>query len=50
MLTRSSGGHDMYHNPATKRSAPVPRHTEIANTLCLANSILSMLPELDCRR
>ncbi|THJ23584.1 MAG: type II toxin-antitoxin system HicA family toxin [Nitrospira sp. CG24E] len=34
VLTRSSGGHDLYHNPLTKRSAPVPRHTEIRNTLC----------------
>ena len=32
--TRSSGKHDIYHNPTTNQSAPVPRHTEIADTLC----------------
>lgn len=26
--------HDLYTNPQNGRSAPVPRHTEIANTLC----------------
>ncbi|NGZ10238.1 MAG: type II toxin-antitoxin system HicA family toxin [Nitrospira sp. LK70] len=34
ILTRTKGGHDMYHNPATGRSTPVPRHTEIDNSLC----------------
>lgn len=34
VLKRSSGGHDIYHNPLTKRSAPVPRHSEIADSLC----------------
>jgi len=33
-LKRSGAGHDIFHNPATKRSAPVPRHTEIPDTLC----------------
>ncbi|ALA58674.1 type II toxin-antitoxin system HicA family toxin [Nitrospira moscoviensis] len=33
-ITRSSGKHDIYYNPTTGQSAPVPRHTEIANTLC----------------
>ena len=33
-LKRSSGGHDIFHNPQTKRSAPAPRHVEIRNTLC----------------
>ncbi len=32
-LKRSSGKHDVYENPRTGRSAPVPRHTEIADTL-----------------
>jgi len=31
-LKRSGGRHDIYHNPATKRSAPVPRHAEIPKT------------------
>jgi hypothetical protein len=26
----------MYRNPSTGRSAPVPRHTEIKDTLCKA--------------
>ncbi len=26
--------HDLYTNPRNGRSAPVPRHTEIANSLC----------------
>ena len=34
VLKRTSGGHDIYLNPATQRSAPVPRHTEIADSLC----------------
>jgi predicted RNA binding protein YcfA (HicA-like mRNA interferase family) len=33
-LKRSGGRHDVYHNPSTNRSAPVPRHTEIPDTLC----------------
>jgi len=33
-LKRSSGGHDIYFNRALNRSAPVPRHQEIADTLC----------------
>jgi len=34
ILKRSSGGHDIYFNPAINHSAPVPRHTEIPNSLC----------------
>ncbi|MBI4536247.1 MAG: type II toxin-antitoxin system HicA family toxin [Ignavibacteriae bacterium] len=26
--------HDIWVNPKTKKSAPVPRHTEIKNSLC----------------
>lgn len=26
--------HDLYLNPKTGRSAPVPRHAEIKNSLC----------------
>jgi mRNA interferase HicA len=33
-LRRSSGGHDIYFNPRTGRSAPVPRHAEIPDSLC----------------
>ena len=33
-LKRHGNRHDIYWNPATGRSAPVPRHTELANTLC----------------
>ena len=33
-LKRSGGGHDIYYDPATKRSAPVPRHVETSNSLC----------------
>jgi mRNA interferase HicA len=32
-LKRSSGPHDMYFNPQTGKSAPIPRHTEIKKTL-----------------
>ena len=34
VLKRTSGGHDIYYYPTTQRSAPVPRHTEIADSLC----------------
>jgi predicted RNA binding protein YcfA (HicA-like mRNA interferase family) len=34
VLKRSSGKHDIYFNPSTERSAPVPRHAEIPDTLC----------------
>jgi predicted RNA binding protein YcfA (HicA-like mRNA interferase family) len=34
VLRRSSGGHDIYLNPRTRRSAPVPRHAEIPDSLC----------------
>ncbi|MBI5476638.1 MAG: type II toxin-antitoxin system HicA family toxin [Ignavibacteriales bacterium] len=33
-LKRSGGRHDIYHNPTNGRIAPIPRHTEIADTLC----------------
>ena len=32
-LKRSRGPHDIYANPRNGKSAPVPRHTEIKNTL-----------------
>jgi predicted RNA binding protein YcfA (HicA-like mRNA interferase family) len=33
-LCRHGKKHDIYQNPKTGRKAPVPRHTEIKNTLC----------------
>lgn len=33
-LKRHGKRHDLYINPQNGRSAPVPRHTEITNTLC----------------
>jgi len=33
-LKRHGKRHDLYTNPRNGRSAPVPRHTEIADTLC----------------
>ena len=40
-LARSGGKHDWYHNPVTKVSQPVPRHTEIKEFL--ARSIIRTL-------
>lgn len=34
ILVRHGKRHDVYQNPATNRRAPVPRHREIAETLC----------------
>jgi predicted RNA binding protein YcfA (HicA-like mRNA interferase family) len=34
VLKRTGGNHDIHFNPATKLSAPVPRHSEIPDTLC----------------
>ncbi|WP_449245958.1 type II toxin-antitoxin system HicA family toxin [Desulfarculus baarsii] len=33
LLLRHGGAHDIYRNPANGRRAPVPRHSEIADTL-----------------
>ncbi len=33
-LKRHGKQHDLYLNPANGRVAPVPRHTEIKNSLC----------------
>ncbi|MGH7428285.1 MAG: type II toxin-antitoxin system HicA family toxin [Candidatus Methylomirabilaceae bacterium] len=33
-LKRPGKRHDIYTNPKTRRSAPVPRHTEIKESLC----------------
>lgn len=33
ILLRHGGRHDIYHNPTTGRSEPVPRHREINEIL-----------------
>jgi predicted RNA binding protein YcfA (HicA-like mRNA interferase family) len=33
-LHRHGKRHDIYRNPANGRQAPVPRHREVADTLC----------------
>jgi predicted RNA binding protein YcfA (HicA-like mRNA interferase family) len=33
-LKRHGKKHDIYINPKNGKKAPVPRHTEIKNTLC----------------
>ena len=33
-LHRHGKRHDLYINPANGKKAPVPRHTEIKNSLC----------------
>jgi len=34
VLHRHGKRHDIYRNPTNGRQAPVPRHREIADTLC----------------
>lgn len=34
-LKRHGSRHDIYENPRTGRRAPVPRHSEIRDTLCV---------------
>ncbi len=34
-LKRHGTNHDIYVNPKTGRKAPIPRHKEIKNTLCV---------------
>jgi mRNA interferase HicA len=41
ILIRHGKRHDWYQNPVTKMSQPIPRHTEIKETL--AKHILKML-------
>ena len=31
---RHGGRHDLYINPANGRKAPVPRHSELRNSMC----------------
>ncbi len=33
-FARNGRRHDVYRNPANGRQAPVPRHREVADTLC----------------
>ena len=41
ILVRRGGKHDWYHNPTTKVSQPIPRHSEINEHL--AKHIIKML-------
>ncbi len=41
VLIRRGAKHDWYQNPDTKVSQPIPRHTEIADSL--AKHIIKML-------
>jgi hypothetical protein len=34
VFVRHGRRHDLYRNPANGRQAPVPRHRQIADTLC----------------
>ena len=34
VLHRHGAKHDIYRNPSTGQKSPVPRHTEIKNSLC----------------
>ena len=34
MFKRHGRKHDIYMNPAVGRTAPIPRHTEIKDSLC----------------
>ncbi|MCD4726308.1 MAG: type II toxin-antitoxin system HicA family toxin [Pirellulales bacterium] len=34
LLHRHGGRHDIYLNPRTGRKAPVPRHSELRDSLC----------------
>jgi hypothetical protein len=34
ILVRHGARHDLYRNVAAARSAPVPRHAEVGNSLC----------------
>ncbi|MBL0175330.1 MAG: type II toxin-antitoxin system HicA family toxin [Ignavibacteria bacterium] len=45
ILIRHGGKHDMYHNPRTGKSQPVPRHREV-NEL-LARKIIRDLSSIE---
>ena len=44
-LLRHGGKHDVYHNPSTGRSEPVPRHRDVNEVL--AKKILKSLTQSD---
>lgn len=43
VFVRHGGSHDWYSNPKTKRSQPIPKHTEINENL--AKSIIKKLSD-----
>ena len=45
VLLRHGGKHDVYHNPSTGRSEPVPRHRDVNEVL--AKKILKSLTQSD---
>ncbi len=47
VLHRHGAKHDMYQNLANGKKAPVPRHTEIKNSLCRLIRKQLDLPEAD---
>lgn len=34
VLYRHGSKHDIYRNPATGQKSPIPRHTEVKDSLC----------------
>lgn len=46
VLLRHGAKHDIYHQPASGRSEPVPRHREI-NELLAKKILKSLLPPAD---
>ena len=46
ILIRHGGRHDIYHNPNTGRSEPVPRHREI-NEILAKRIIRCLAPKAD---
>ena len=45
VLLRHGGKHDVYHNPSTGRSEPVPRHRDVNEVL--AKKILKSFTQSD---
>ena len=43
-LKRNGGNHDIYYNPQTNKSAPIPRHKEISDSLYKPSSQNSRFP------
>ncbi|MCC6368483.1 MAG: type II toxin-antitoxin system HicA family toxin [Bryobacterales bacterium] len=44
-LKRSGGRHDIYHNKSANLSSPVPRHSEVPDSLC---KLIRKQPGLTC--